>query len=123
VRKVLLVDDERTILDVTARLLASFGFHVLQAHNGEEALRVFSENQPQVILALVDMTMPQMSGEAVLRELRSRCTDLPLVLMSGYPEAEVLERLAEVKLAGFLHKPFRLPALLDLLREVKLVHE
>jgi DNA-binding NtrC family response regulator len=118
---VLLVDDERTILDVAARLLASFGFHVLPARNGEDALRLFGEHQKHIRLALVDLTMPQMSGEVILRELRHRSADLPLVLMSGYPDADVLNRLGELQLAGFLHKPFRLPDMLDLLRQLKLV--
>jgi two-component system cell cycle sensor histidine kinase/response regulator CckA len=120
---ILLVDDEKAILDIAARLLASIGFDVIQARRGEEALRLYSEHQLRIRLALVDLSMPRISGEAILRELRKLSTDLPLVLMSGYPPSDVLARLEEVKLSGFLQKPFRLPSLLELLRRLEIVDE
>jgi PAS domain S-box-containing protein len=115
---ILLADDEETVLDVASRLLSSLGCAVLRARDGEQALRQHDEHAAAVRLALVDLTMPRLGGEATLRELRRRAPDLPLVLMSGYPESDIAPRFADLKLAGFLHKPFRLPALIDLLQRV-----
>src|SRR5262249_26892358 len=96
----------------------SVGCEVLTARNGEEALDRFRTRASEVRLAVIDLAMPRKGGEATLRELRSLAPELPLVLMSGYPDYEIPPRLAELHLAGYLQKPFRLPALLELLQRV-----
>ena len=53
-----------------------------------------------------------------MRELRSRSPHLPLLLMSGYPKSDLLTHLEDLELAGYLQKPFRLPALIELLQQV-----
>lgn len=116
--KVLLADDEESVRDVATRLLQSLGWEVLAARDGQEALACFGTHQEEVSVALVDLSMPQLSGEETLRELRRQAPKLPLVLMSGHSEGDILPRLAELRLAGYLQKPFRLPALADLLRRV-----
>lgn len=115
---VLLADDEETVLDVAGRLLRSVGCEVVSARDGEEALACFRRHGKEIHLALVDLTMPRLCGEPMLRELRQLAPELPLVLMSGFPESDVLPRFAELRLAGYLQKPFRLPALLELLHKV-----
>ncbi len=60
--------------------------------------------------------MPKMSGEEIVRKLSRLSADLPIVMMSGYQESDVLTRLPGVKLAGYLQKPFRLPVVMDLLQ-------
>jgi two-component system cell cycle sensor histidine kinase/response regulator CckA len=120
---ILLVDDEKVILEVTTRLLGSLGFDVLPARQGEDALRLFSEHRQSICLALVDLTMPKMSGEEIVRELCRLTADLPVVMMSGYPESDVLTSLPGVRLAGYLQKPFRLPVVLELLKRLNLIEE
>lgn len=115
---VLVVDDEESVRDVAARLLRSAGCGVLTAGGGEEALDVLTRHAGEVQLALVDLTMPRLSGEPLIRELRRLAPGLPVVLMSGYPEGDVVPRFAEVGLAGYLQKPFRQPELMDVLRRV-----
>src|SRR5262245_6469713 len=115
---VLLVDDEPAVLDVSARLLRALGCRVLAANSGEEALARFRRHRGEVRLAVVDLSMPLLSGEETLRQLRRLEPALPLVLMSGYAEADVAPRLADLPLAGYLQKPFRLPALEELLRRL-----
>jgi PAS domain S-box-containing protein len=115
---VLVADDEETVLDVSSRLLRSAGCEVIVARDGEEAVARFRSWPGGIQLALIDLTMPRLGGDATLRELRRLAPALPLVLMSGYAERDVAPRFADVVLAGYLQKPFRLPALLDLLRRV-----
>jgi PAS domain S-box-containing protein len=115
---VLLADDEETVRDVAARLLRSAGCEVITASDGEEALKQLEQHAGEVQVALLDLTMPRLSGEPLLRELRRLAPGLSVVLMSGYPEAEILPHFSEWGLVGYLQKPFRLPALLELLRRV-----
>ena len=115
---VLLADDEENVREVAARLLRSAGCEVVATRDGEEALAVLRERCQEVQLALVDLTMPRLCGEALMRELRQVAPGLPVVLMSGYAEADVGPRFAGWGLTGYLQKPFRLPALLGLLRRV-----
>jgi CheY-like chemotaxis protein len=118
---VLLADDEETVLDVVTRLLQSQGCQVIPARDGEQALQRYRESAGAVSLALIDMTMPRQDGEQVVRHLRALAPDLPVVLMSGFPETDLGPRYADLGLAGYLQKPFRLPAIVALLRELGVV--
>ena len=67
---------------------------------------------------LLDLTMPELAGDATLRELRRHWPQLPVVLMSGYSEADVREHLGGQEPSAFLQKPFRTADLRDVLRRV-----
>jgi CheY-like chemotaxis protein len=114
-RTILLVDDEQTVREVAKRLLDSLGYAVVTARDGEEAISLFRSSPGTIDLALIDLTMPRMGGEETLRELARLAPGLPLVLMSGYAESDVVPALTGVTLAGYLQKPFRMPALRDML--------
>jgi PAS domain S-box-containing protein len=103
---VLLVDDEETVRHVAAELLRSFGFEVLEATDGHDAIRLMRERGEQICLVLLDLTMPRMDGEQTIDELHQLVLNVPVVLMSGYSERELSERFADKGLAGFLQKPF-----------------
>ncbi len=90
---------------------------MVEAHDGEEALRLFNEHMGKIRLALVDLSMPRMNGDETSRELRQRSADLPIVLMSGHSESDVRAMMPDVAMAGYLQKPFRLPALMNLLQQ------
>jgi nitrogen-specific signal transduction histidine kinase/CheY-like chemotaxis protein len=115
---VLLVDDEEAPRSAAAWMLKSFGFQVVQACDGLEALEQFHRRAEAFRLVLLDVTMPRLGGQETLRELRRLRPDLPVVLMSGYSEADVREHFAGERPAGFLPKPFRMDDLMDLLRRV-----
>jgi CheY-like chemotaxis protein len=100
---VLVVDDEPHVRAVARRVLERCGYRVLLAEHGEEALAIARE--AEVSVALVDATMPGLSGAETLRRLRALRPALPLVLTSGHAEDEV-RRAADEALAGFLPKPF-----------------
>jgi PAS domain S-box-containing protein len=100
---VLVVDDEPHVRSVSRRILERAGYKVLLAEDGQMALEL-ARDAP-VRLALVDATMPGMSGAQVLRALASLRPGLPLVLMSGYAREEVRDAAAAAA-AGFVAKPF-----------------
>ncbi|MFO0876365.1 MAG: response regulator [Gemmataceae bacterium] len=116
---VLLVDDEQMVRDVTSRLLQSLGHKVVSVSSGEEALHLAKTPGSTFHLALIDLTMPTMSGETTARELRRRLPTLPIILVSGYPEHDLPSRFADLPVAGFLQKPYRLPALSALIAQVQ----
>jgi CheY-like chemotaxis protein len=112
----LLVDDEMMVRTTTARIAQHFGFSVLSAADGPEALKLFTEHQAEITGVLLDLTMPNMSGEDVLRALRHRAANVPVIIMSGYSDQSVLTRLNDQAGVWFLQKPFTPQALQSLLQ-------
>jgi CheY-like chemotaxis protein len=98
--RVLIVDDNRDVLDTTSRLLSIAGYETQTAGDAAEALTIASEFRPRI--AILDIGLPVMDGYQLARELRSRLRDDPLTLiaLTGYGQAE--DR-ARSRLAGFAH--------------------
>jgi PAS domain S-box-containing protein len=107
---ILVVDDESTVRTIARTTLERYGYTVLLAQNGREALDVFAVH-PEIRAVLLDLTMPVMDGEETLRRLHLLRPGLPVVLSSGFNEAESLGRFADDGLAGFLQKPYTATAL------------
>jgi len=108
---VLVIDDEPTVRDVTDAMLSRRGHRVITADSGEEGLRLFAEHREVIGVILLDLTMPDMSGEAVYREVSRTAPGTRVVLMSGYDELEATNRFSVDGLAGFIQKPFTADAL------------
>jgi CheY-like chemotaxis protein len=103
---VLLVDDEQAIRKLVARILDRSGYTVLQAEDGDDALRVAGDHGGPIDVVLTDLVMPGMGGVEVAARLRLRWPSLRVVYMSGYGE----EDLSAHGVHGaelFLSKPFR----------------
>jgi signal transduction histidine kinase/CheY-like chemotaxis protein len=115
---VLVVDDEAAIRGMTVKALAKRSIPTLQARDGREALRVFEQNRDRVRLILMDLTMPNLDGEETLRELRRRGATVPVILSSGFNQADILGRFEGLELAGFIKKPFALAELVSLVAKV-----
>ena len=115
---VLLVDDERVILDVTSRILQRLGYSVLMAHEGGEALRVFRERHREIALVILDMIMPKMSGREVFRRLKEIDPEVLVLLSSGYSADGEAQAILQDGAAGFVQKPYRVN---DLAQAVKRV--
>ncbi|QDU69703.1 response regulator [Engelhardtia mirabilis] len=113
---ILVVDDEVVVREVARRALTRAGYRVLCAVDGEDAIAQFDEHGATIDAVLLDLTMPRLSGEQTLNELRRRRTDLPVLLSSGFAEHAVMDRLAGREGVHFLHKPYRLGELVEKLR-------
>jgi len=98
-------------------VLERAGYRVLVAENGREALRVVEEQQGAVNVVLLDLTMPELSGEETFEALAVSTPRLPVVMTSGYSE-ETSTHLTERGLAGFLEKPYTAEELLEVIRRV-----
>jgi DNA-binding response OmpR family regulator len=111
--RVLVVDDDPSILDTVTSILKSEGFQVMAASGGEQALSMLHSWHPTLVL--LDMRMPIMDGWAVARALREAGSKVPIVVMTA---AESAKRWAEeIGAAGHLAKPFGLDELLACVEE------
>jgi CheY-like chemotaxis protein len=103
---ILLVDDEELVRRFAATMLAHLGYTVLEAANGQEAIEVFQRNLSNIMLVILDLSMPVMDGEECLRRLRSIKPDVPVLLSSGFSETEAARRFQSADVATFLQKPY-----------------
>ena len=109
--RILVIDDQQEVREVLEAMLRHGGHEVILASSGREGLAVVDEQD--VDLVLLDLTMPEMGGEVVFAELMKRRPELPVLLMSGFSEQDVMGRLVGQGRAGFLQKPFQVGPLLE----------
>ena len=115
---ILVVDDEPQIRNLTRIVLERKGFTVLTAEDGLQATEVFREHQDDIVCVLLDLTMPHMGGEETIVGLRQSRGDVRVVLVSGYSEEELKERVEDLGFAGFAKKPVQMGDLLEAVRAV-----
>jgi PAS domain S-box-containing protein len=115
---VLVVDDEPALLTVAKAGLQQRGFTVVTAENGEQALEILRGGKTTVDLMVLDLSMPGISGDRVLRTLRGFAPDLPVVIASGYATVESQKAWTAAGAQGFVAKPYRIRDLASKLREV-----
>jgi CheY-like chemotaxis protein len=111
---ILVVDDEPTILNLCQRMLQAGGYEVVQAASGEAALRVASDPQHSIDLALLDIMMPIMNGIELASRLQAAHPELPIVLMTGFTVREI-ERIVADHPYRIIWKPFKTDSLLRMI--------
>lgn len=112
----LVVDDEPAVRAVTAEILRSVGYRVLEAESGGAACDLFLKHADEIEFVLLDLAMPEMDGEQTLRELEKISSDVRVVLLTAYAEDEFRVRFSATDLAGLIAKPFSRQELIDVLR-------
>lgn len=100
--KILVAEDNLSLLHLESDILSSAGFHVLTATNGEDALKILKRERPRILVA--DAVMPRMGGEELYREAKRFIKDLKMVLISGYGSEEYSQSIKRG--VHFLPKPF-----------------
>jgi PAS domain S-box-containing protein len=115
---ILVIDDEEAVRQTAKSALESYGYNVVVAENGKEGVDLFCELGDEVAAVLLDMTMPVMSGEEALMRLKSARRDVPVVLSSGYDEAEATRMFTGKGLAGFVQKPYTAAGLAEKMKIV-----
>jgi PAS domain S-box-containing protein len=115
---ILLVDDEEPVRAIGAAMLSRLGFDVLVAEDGRQGLEVFRRRADEIVLVVLDLAMPGLSGDEVFQEMRRIRNDVKILLSSGFDERDISDRFAAGGLAGFIHKPYRLNTLKRQIRSV-----
>jgi signal transduction histidine kinase len=115
---VLVADDQPTLRRMLRSVLASLGFDVVVAAGGAEALARFRELRGQLRLVILDLTMPDLNGDEVLREIREVDPELPVILSTGFAERDVRALLDGQKNVELLQKPYELRELVGVVRRM-----
>ena len=115
--RILLVEDNEELLEVTEAMLTTFGYEVICARNGTEAIHVLETSEPFDLL-FSDVVMSNgPNGVELAREVKRRCRGIKTLLSSGYA-GDVLAREHAVDEFPIIHKPFRVSELAQCLRSV-----
>jgi two-component system cell cycle sensor histidine kinase/response regulator CckA len=115
---VLVAEDEEGVRELLRKILQEFGYTVLAARHGRDALLLAGEHGGGIDLLLTDVVMPEMSGRELAETLQDRQPGLKVLFMSGYTDDEVLQRGVSGKDASLLRKPF---AAEELVRRVRML--
>lgn len=114
---VLLADDEEVVAQVARQTLETAGFSVLLARDGRQALEIFERHQQAIAVAVLDMTMPEITGAELLQRFRHQRAELPVLLSSGFSEQDLSDRLGGQRWTAFIKKPYRPKELLSAVRQ------
>jgi PAS domain S-box-containing protein len=116
--KILFVDDEPMLADITKKLLASIGYRVSVCTTSNEALNTFKANPMAFDAVITDYTMPHMTGLELAQELIRTRPDIPVILCTGYSDAITQEKAAKAGICEFVVKPLKADGLAKTLRAV-----
>jgi CheY-like chemotaxis protein len=114
----LVVDDEVTVRSVVTRSLERLEMPCLEAGDGVQGLRVWEERGSEIGLLIVDLSMPVMDGVTMLKTVRRRAPDLPVIAFSGNITEEHRRELGALAVHKIMAKPFRYDDLVAAVREV-----
>ena len=115
---ILLVDDEANIRDVTKRALERFGYHVLLAQHGAEAVTQYKEHMDSIDVVLTDMSMPVMDGPALIAALRELNPDVRIIGSSGFAANSGMAKSHGFSIEHFVPKPYTAETLMMTLNTV-----
>jgi PAS domain S-box-containing protein len=115
---ILLVEDDESVRNFAAKALKGFGYEVLIAADGNEAIRIFENHDQPIHLVLTDVVMPEMSGEEIEERLRTHVERIKFLYMSGYTDNAIVHHGVLDEGKWFLQKPFTSEVLGQKVREV-----
>jgi len=114
----LVVDDEKSVLKICTKMVNLCGFRAITACDGIDAVAKFSEHADDIVVVLMDLTMPNMDGITAMEEICSIRPDIKVILSSGFSEEELGDRITSRAPSGFIRKPYNLNVLEAEIRRV-----
>ena len=108
-KKLLLVDDEKDVREVLTLPLSDFGYHIFEAENGEEALRLFKEVQPPIVMT--DIKMPGIDGIELLRKIKHENPETEVIMITGHGDMDLAIKSLKYEATDFITKPINVDAL------------
>ena len=116
--RILLVDDEEAIVDLEKLMLERLGYHITERTSSSDALKVFKANPSAFDLVISDMSMPNMTGDQLFRELITIRPDIPVILCTGFSARIDQEKAETIGVKGFLMKPVVRSEMVKMVRKV-----
>ncbi len=115
---VLVVDDEELMRVVIKGIFETIGFKVINTSSGREAVKRFEKQQELIDLVFLDLSMPEMSGEKVLKKILAARPDIKCVVTSGYRNKKHVKNLLNMGALYFVAKPFSYNDIIKMLKEI-----
>jgi CheY-like chemotaxis protein len=115
---ILLVDDEDVVRDIASKMLSQYGYKVISATTGRDALAKYRDRRDSISLIILDLIMPEMDGRACLKEVLNLAPEAKVLIASGYSDAETVNDVMTFGAKGFIEKPYNTRVLLQTVREV-----
>ena len=103
--KALVVDDQVNVVQTVEKMLNFLGYKATTMTDSEEALKLFKENPGAYDFVITDMTMPNMDGDKLAREILKLRNDIPVIMMTGYSDAINKEKAKEIGIRELMNKP------------------
>ena len=116
--RILIVDDEKPAVDIMQKMLEKFGYKVTSTINSRNALKIFQKNPENFDLVITDMTMPDMSGEILAKEIMSIRPGFPIILCTGFSDNINEEKANQIGISHFILKPIAMSELSKCIRDV-----
>lgn len=114
---ILIVDDEKSVLDLVDRMLKSLGYRTIAIDSGREAVNIYKKHHQEIDVVILDIMMPDMDGHDVYKEIMAITPNARIILSSGFcMDGKVSPEMSE-RVKGFIQKPFRTPELLAAIRK------
>lgn len=114
---ILAVDDDRSILGLIDSVLTAAGYRVLLADGGWRAIEIYEQCTEPIHLLVTDVIMPDLTGPVVAERLRFRQPDLQVLFISGFHDADLVQRFVIRRGFSLLPKPFTVDGLLRVVNE------
>jgi CheY-like chemotaxis protein len=113
---ILVVDDEENIRKVIDATLERYGYRVILAADGTDAIALYAQHRDEIAVVVTDIAMPYMDGEALIRALKKLNPDIKVIAMSGLISPDQTAELRNLNVGDFLSKPFTAESLLTTLK-------
>lgn len=117
---VLVVDDEESVREILADQLAQLGYDSVLAMNGRQGLELFKAQNHNLLMAIIDLSMPEMNGLELLKEIRWLNPEIPVVICSGLVLDATRKQLELLRISGILEKPFSIKDIEKLFLQIQL---
>jgi signal transduction histidine kinase/CheY-like chemotaxis protein len=112
-RTVLVIDDDEYVGEIAQAALQRSGYNVLVADGGNQGVELFAQNRDKIDVIVLDLSMPDMSGEEVLEHIRKIAPDVPALISSGYASSMAAKRIRVTHRVEFLGKPYEPEVLVE----------
>lgn len=116
--RILVVDDERNILEVIGTFLESEGYEVITAESGASLLTHLEEDDPHIIL--LDIRMPDIDGIQCLRQIKEKYKTVEVVMMSGFATLQMARKSLDIGAFDYLRKPISFAHLKEVIEHIKI---
>lgn len=101
-KKILFVDDEADFLEVMGMRIEGWGYEIIKAVNGKQAIDAVMAKNPDIVI--LDYLMPQMNGVEVLKEIRKVNLGIPVIMLTAHPDKQSVKRVEKLGISAFIPK-------------------